>query len=168
MRFAILFLTFFSFSTVASAQILAVAGKSKITLKSFKQQYEGVKKEAINPPTPELFLEDLIRYEIGFQEAEKRGIRKDPEVQKRIKQEIYKALIEKELGKKIDAIKVTEAEMRSYYKKNPELRSSHILIEFKPDANEKEKALALKRTKEIYAEVKSQKDPLQSLLNLFR
>lgn len=167
MRLALTILATLSFSMAASAQVVAVAGNTKITLKEFKEKYEAIKKEAINPPSPELFLEDLIRYEIGVQEAEKRGLQKDPMVQERIKQEVYKALIEKELGKKVDAIKVTESEMRSYYKKNPELRSSHILIEFKPDANEKQREEALKRANDILGEVKKSKRPFEELVKLY-
>jgi peptidyl-prolyl cis-trans isomerase C/peptidyl-prolyl cis-trans isomerase D len=149
------------------AQNLAVVGEVKITLEDFKKKYAEIKVQAINPPPPELFLEDLIRYEIGVQEADKRGLRKDPIVQERFKQELYKALIEKELGKKVDAIKVTDAEMRAYYKRNPEYRSSHILIEYKPDATPEQKADAAKRAKEIYAEVIKSKRPFEELVKLY-
>lgn len=167
MRLALVFCSLVLIGSYASAQVLAVAGKTQITLDEFKKKYSEIKKEAINPPPPDLFLEDLIRYELGIQEAEKRGLRNDPVVQERIRQEVYKALIEKELGKKVDSIKVTEAEMRSYYKKNPELRSSHILIEFKPDASETERAAALKRANEILAEVKKSKRPFEELVKIY-
>ena len=167
MRIALILFLVSTFSYAASAQVLAVAGKSKITLNEFQKKYTEIKKQAINPPSPELFLEDLIRYEIGVQEAEKRGLQKDPIVQERIKQEVYKALVEKEIGDKVDKIKVSESEMKSFYRKNPELRSSHILIEFKPDANEAQRKAALKRTTDILKEVKSSKRPFEELVKIY-
>ncbi|MEO0335433.1 MAG: hypothetical protein AAF202_03515, partial [Pseudomonadota bacterium] len=114
--------------------IVATVGTKKITLAEFKKKFKDVKQNSINPPKPEVFLEDLIRFEMGVQEAEKINLRNDPIVKERFKQEMYKALLEKKLGKQVENIKVNEKEMRRWYKKNPELRLSHILIEFSPTA----------------------------------
>src|SRR5690606_12366134 len=114
--------------------VVAKVGNKNITTSEFNSRYEDVLKQAINPPSKAVFLEDLIRYEIGVQEAEKRNLQNDPAVKERIRQEMYKGLVEKELGDRIKAIKVTENEMKAYYSKNPEIKTSHILIEFKPDA----------------------------------
>src|SRR5690606_16462113 len=119
------------------------------------------------PPSKELFVEDLIRYEIGVQEAMKKGIQEDPIVKERIRQEIYKGLIEKELGKAVSEIKVTEKEMQAYYKKNPEIRTSHILIEFRPDATTEQKKAAKDRATEIYEEVRKSKRPFEELVGLY-
>ena len=167
MRFLLSLFVTLSFGGHALAQNIATVGGTKITLKEFKKKYSDVKKQAINPPSPELFLEDLVRFELGLLEANKRGMKKDPAVQERFKQELYKALVEKELGKKVDRIKVNEKEMRAFYKKNPEYRSSHILIEFKPDASDKQKAIALKRAQELVKEVKSSKRPFEELVKLY-
>jgi parvulin-like peptidyl-prolyl isomerase len=155
------------FAHQAFAQNLAVVGGTPITLQEFQKKYDEIKRQAINPPSPELFLEDLVRYELGVQEANKRGLKNDPIVQERFKQELYKALIEKELGKKVDGIKVNESEMKAHYRKNPELRSSHILIEFKPDANEEQIATARKRAEEILKEVRASKRPFEELVRLY-
>lgn len=156
-----------SFAQSATAQTLAKVGNSEITVKSFKEKYDDVKKQTINPPSPEAFLDDLIRFEMGVQEAEKKKIADDPAVKERLRQELYKALIEKEIGKGVEDINVNEAEMRDYYKKNPEYRSSHILIEFKVDATPEQKAAALKRANEIYEEVKNSKRPFEELVKLY-
>lgn len=160
-----LFLSFFT--QAASAQVLAKVGNREITLESFKEKFAEIKRQTINPPTPEAFLEDLIRFEMGVQEAEKRKIENDPLVKERLRQELYKALIEMEIGKAVEGIQISEAEMRDYYKKNPEYRSSHILIEYKPDATVEQKALALKRANEIYEEVKKSKRPFEELVKLY-
>jgi peptidyl-prolyl cis-trans isomerase C/peptidyl-prolyl cis-trans isomerase D len=159
--------TLFLVPTSLFAQNVATVGSTKITAAEFKTKYEEIKKQAINPPAPELFLEDLVRFELGVQEAEKLGLRNDPMVKDRFKQELYKALIEKELGKDVEKIKVSDSEMRSYYKKNPEYRSSHILIEFKPDATAEQQAAAQKRANEIYKEVRASKRPFEELVKLY-
>jgi parvulin-like peptidyl-prolyl isomerase len=155
------------FSSALRAQVVATVGNTKITLEEFKKKYDEVKRQAINPPTPDLFLEDLVRFEVGVQEANKRGLKNDPQVQDRFNQELYKALVEKEIGKKVDGIKVNEDEMKSYYKKNPEIRSSHILIEFKPDATQEQRDTALARAQEIYKEVKASKRPFEELVRIY-
>ena len=151
----------------ALSQNVAVVGKNPITLKSFKEKYEEVRRQTINPPEPEVFLEDLIRFEVGLQEAEKRKVEKDPVVQEEIRKVVYKHLVEKAIGNAVNKIKISEKEMQQFYKNNPELRTSHILIEIKPGANDKEKAAAKKRAQEIYNEVRKSKRPFEELVKLY-
>lgn len=147
--------------------VVAVVGTKNITVKDLNDKYEEVLKQTLNPPAKDVFLEDLIRYEMGVQEAMKRGIQDEPIVKERIRQEIYKGLIEKELGKAISEIKVTEKEMQAYYQKNPEIRTSHILIEFRPDATDEQKKAAKDRATEIFEEVKKSKRPFEELVGLY-
>jgi peptidyl-prolyl cis-trans isomerase C/peptidyl-prolyl cis-trans isomerase D len=160
-----------SLGTSAFAQsgneVVAVVGSKQVTLKELNEKYDEIVKSTINPPSKELFLEDVIRYEMGVQEAIKKGIPEDPIVKERIRQEYYKGLIEKELGKKVADIKVSDKEMQDYYKSNPELRTSHILIEFRPDATAEQKKAAHDRAKEIYAEVQKSKRPFEELVALY-
>lgn len=151
----------------AADDTVAVVGTKAITVKELNEKYEEILKQTLNPPSKEVFLEDLIRYEMGVQEALKRGVQDEPIVKERIRQEIYKGLIEKELGKAIGEIKVTEKEMQAYYQKNPEIRTSHILIEFRPDANEDQKKAAKDRATEIQEEVRKSKRPFEELVGLY-
>lgn len=148
-------------------EVVAVAGNKSITLKDFNERYNEVAKKSLVPPAKDLFLEDLIRYEIGVQEALKRGIPDEPVVKERVRQEYYKGLIEKELGQKISEIKVTDKEMQQWYKDHPEIRSSHILVEFRPDATAEQKKAAKDRASEIYSEVKKSKRPFEELVGLY-
>lgn len=161
------FLAILFFSSPVLAESVATVGGKNITLQDFKTKYDEVKRQTINPPDPELFLEDLVRYEIGVQEAEKRGLRNDPIVIERINQEMYKALLERAIGDKVSKIKVNEAEMKAFYKDNPELRLSHILIEFKPGSSDKEKSVAQKRAEDIYKEVQASNRPFEELVKLY-
>ncbi|MCB0391723.1 MAG: peptidylprolyl isomerase [Bdellovibrionales bacterium] len=149
------------------ADSVATVGKNNITVDDFQKKYNEVKQQAINPPDPKIFLEDLIRYEVGVQEAEKQKLMDDPLVKEEIKKVIYKALVEKAIGKAVENIKVNEKEMRQYYRNNPEVRTSHILVEIKPGANKSQMAEAEKRAKEIYEEVRSSKRPFEELVKLY-
>lgn len=146
---------------------LATVGSQKITLEDFNKKYNEVKTQSVNPPPKNVFLEDMVRYEVGVQEAEKRGLEKDPIVIDRLHQEMYKALLEKDIGQKVQKIQVTEPEMKTWYKNNPEIRTSHILIEFKPGSTPEQVAEAKKRATEIYDEVKKSKRPFEELVKLY-
>lgn len=156
-----------SFMAFAQKEVVATVGNKKITLDEFTKKLNDIRSQTANPPTKQQFLEDLIRYEVGLQEAEKRNLEKDPIVQDRMRQELYKALLEKELAGKIDAIRVSEAEMQAWYKNNPEVRTSHILIELKPGATPEQRAEAKKRGLEIFNEVKKSKRPFEELVKLY-
>lgn len=160
-------LIFFSFAAQAQSEVIATVGDEKIAIDEFSKRYEEVRKQSLNPPPRELFLEDLIRYKIGLLEAEKRKIKDDPIVAERIQQEIYKGLIEKELGKTVEGIKINENDLVAHYKKNPEIRTSHILIEIKPGSSATERAAAKKRADDIYSQVKSSKRSFEELVNLY-
>ena len=148
--------------------VLATVGDQKIMLKDFEEHYDRVMKAAMNPPTKEQFLEDLIRQEAGVLEARKKGYDRDPRVVSQIKQSIYAGFLEMELGAQIQKKdKPTQAEMKNYYDKNPELRFSFILIEYKMGSTPDEIALARKRATEIYSEVKASKKPFKDLAKLY-
>lgn len=151
----------------AGAQLLATVGSVKITAEEFNRKLEEIRKQAMNPPTPEQFLEDLVRFEVGVQEAEKAKLQNDPLVKERFKQVLYNALLEKQVGKRVEDIKITENEMREYYKKNPEVRLAHILIEIKENAKPEEREAVHKRAQEILDDIKKSKRPFEELVRLY-
>ncbi len=155
------------FAQQTLAQVLARVGNDVITLQQFQQRYQQVKKQTINPPLPRVFLRDYIRFEMGVQEAQRRGIENDPAVREAIRKDLYKGLLNKALGEKIEHIHVTQAEMRNYYAKNPEIRSSHILIQFRPNATPSQIAAARKRADEIYEKVIHSHRPFSQLVKLY-
>ena len=157
-------------STSAWAQkgeVVAQVGKETITAEEFTKKFNEVKSQTMNPPTRDQFLEDLVRFEVGVQEAYKRGLDKDPIVIDRFRQEMYKALLEKDIGPRIQKIQVSDKEMQAWYKNNPELRTSHILIEYKPGATAAQIAEAKKRATEIMSEVNKSKRPFEELVKLY-
>lgn len=152
-------------SAASRAQVLATAGRTTITVEEFKRRYEGIRRLSVNPPTPAQFLEDLVRLEIGAQQAEKEKLDNSIEIKERIKQMLNTALLEKHLGDRLEDIRVTENELRSYYKKSPELHLAHLLFEVKTNATVEERASVKKRALEALAE--SKKRPFEELVKAY-
>ncbi len=159
---------FASFST--HAQVVAKVGNQTITLKEFKSEYQRAKdnmKAMPYSPTPKQFLEDLIRFKVGLQEARKKQITKIPEVKLKMEQELYKALLEVELAKKVEAIKISDSEVASHYKKYPNIRTSHILIRYPIESTPAQISEAQNRAMKIYNDVLKSKRPFFELVQLY-
>ncbi len=153
--------------TPLGAQVLATVGSSKITTADFNRRLDEIRKQSTNPPTTEQFLEDLVRFEVGVQEADKMKLQNEPLVKERYKQLLYNALLEKQIGKRVEEIKITEAELREYYKKSPELRLAHILFDVKLSAKPEDRETVHKRALQILEEVRKTKRPFEELVHLY-
>ena len=57
--------------------------------------------------------------------------------------------------------------MKEYYKKVPEVRLAHIVIEVKENPKPEERAAAHKRAQEIFDDVKKSKRPFEELVRLY-
>jgi peptidyl-prolyl cis-trans isomerase C len=87
------------------------------------------------------FLDSLIRFEVLAKEAARRGLDKDPEVVRTMKQVMIQRLMRDELDTKITADTVTDAEMKTYYDANlseyvkpDEVRVSAIIVKNRAQA----------------------------------
>jgi peptidyl-prolyl cis-trans isomerase C len=87
------------------------------------------------------FLDSLVRFEILAKEAARRGLDKDPEVVRTMKQVMIQKLMRQELDAKITADSVPEAEVRAYYdgnlaefQKPEEVRVSAIILKNRAQA----------------------------------
>lgn len=150
----------------SSATIIQV-GKTKITKRDFDRKYNELASKVVSPPSKKLFMEDLVRYEVGLQEARKKNIQSDPRVVEQVREIVYRGLIEKELGRSIQKIKVSDREMKAFYQKNPEIRTSHILIEIKPNAPIAAQQETKKRAEAIYKKVIASKQPFSESVRLY-
>lgn len=138
-----------SLKAVAATELAKVNTKV-ITLEDFNDKYrENLKFFHFSKPSKENVLDDLIKRELGIQEARKLGLDRDPEVQERMETVLYHALLEKNLGKEFEKIHVTDDEASSYYKKNPEIRTSHIFVAVPAGADKATEEKALKKIKKI-------------------
>ena len=154
-------------SRLNQKRTIASVNKKNITFGIFQTEYERVVDETINPPNKNRFLDDLIQFEIGAQEAEKKNIAANFRVRKEMDKLLYRWLVEKSLGQKVQQIKVSETEMKGYYNKNPEIRTSHIFIELSPEATPGQKVAAKRRAMQIYADVRNSKRPFKELVKLY-
>ncbi|MBL9020481.1 MAG: peptidyl-prolyl cis-trans isomerase [Myxococcales bacterium] len=88
------------------------------------------------------FLDSLVRFEILAKEAYRRGLDKDPEVVRTMKQVMIQKLMRDEFDAKVTAENVPEAEMKAYYDANlseyvkpEEVRVSAIIVKNKAQAD---------------------------------
>jgi peptidyl-prolyl cis-trans isomerase C len=64
------------------------------------------------------FLDSLVRFEVLAKEAYRRGLDKDPEVVRTMKQVMIQKLMRDEFDAKITAESITDAEMKAFYDGN--------------------------------------------------
>jgi peptidyl-prolyl cis-trans isomerase C len=88
------------------------------------------------------FLESLVRFEVLAKEAMRRGLDKDPEVVRTMKQVMIQKLMRDEFDSKVTADTVTDAEIKAYYDANlseyvkpEEVRVSAIILKNKAQAD---------------------------------
>src|SRR6188474_981978 len=87
------------------------------------------------------FLDSLIRFEVLAKEAARRGLDKDPEVVRTMKQVMIQRLMRDEFDAKITAESISDADMRAYYDANladyvkpEEVRASAIVVKNRAQA----------------------------------
>lgn len=141
-----------------AATELAKVNKSVITLEDFSRKYkENLRFFQFKAPTKEGILDDLVKRELGIQEAKSEGLDKDPDVVDRMNTVLYHSLVEKKLSKEFEKIHITDDEAQKYYGSNPEIRTSHIFVAIRPDASAEDVKAADKKIKEIEEKIKEGK-----------
>ncbi len=137
---------------IAATELAKINGTS-ISLEDFNKKYEeNLKFFQYRAPAKKDVLDDLIKRELGVQEAKKLGLDKDPEVIERMNTVLYHALLDKKLGKDFDKINVSDKEAEDYYRKNPEVRTSHIFISLGQNPTPEEEKAAFDRIKKVQDE----------------
>jgi parvulin-like peptidyl-prolyl isomerase len=137
-------------NTIQAATELARINKTVISLEDFNKKYhESLRFFQLKQPTKGDILQELIKRELGIQEAKRMGLDRDPEVIDRMNTVLYHSLLEKKLTKDFEGIHISDEEAKSYYEKNHEIRTSHIFVALKPNASVKEQKEAYERIKKI-------------------
>ena len=95
------------------------------------------------------FLEDLISREVAVQEAQKLKLEKTPAVREQIRSVLFQAALEHGIGEQVAKIRVTDAEAKAFYAKNPEIRISHIFVPISAGAGTAEVQAAAQKIREI-------------------
>ncbi len=159
----ILALSLLSCLVLASPEVHAVTEAARVNDHVITQEEVNARLLEIsraNPavaPTRKLIIEELIKREVAIQEAKKLKLDQDPIVVERINNVLYLALIEKNLGAEFERMTISDSEAKSWYQKNPEIRTSHVFIALPPQATPEEEGRASKRLIEIQSEIKSGK-----------
>ncbi len=150
-------IAFFSLTPVKAATELAKVNGKVITLESFNEKYkENLKFFRYKTPTKKTVLEDMIRRDLGVQEAKRLGVDKDPEVIDRVNTVLYHSLLDKQLAGKFDGIQIADEEVEKYYDANPEIRTSHIFLQLRFDATPAQEAAGMAKMKTILAKVEDE------------
>ena len=136
----------------ASQTVAKINGK-EIGMEDFNKKYqENLRYFHFKAPSKKNVLDDLIKRELGIQEAKRLGLEKDPEIRDRMETVLYHALLEKQLAKEFEKINITDEEAKKYYDANPEIRTSHIFVAVPPGAAKEQENEALKKIKTIQDE----------------
>jgi len=92
------------------------------------------------------FLDNLIRFEVMANEAEKQGYGKDPEVIRTMKQQMISKFLQKEFDAKLKVEDVPDADVQRYYQDHPDefnhvdkVRVGEILVKDKAKAEKVER-----------------------------
>jgi peptidyl-prolyl cis-trans isomerase C len=126
---------------------LAKVGSAVITQADFEREFKNLPQFAQalfqGSAGKERFLDELVKKEMLYQEALKKGLDKDPQYLAKVedfkKLTLVSMLLEKEIESKG---KVTEQDAKNYYEKHKEdfaavsqIRISHILVKTEDEAN---------------------------------
>ena len=99
----------------AESNVLAVIGKTCITLADFEQEIERRRASGRPLGGKVELLEEMVQREVLLQSALKAGFDKDPEVERAYANLLIGKLREKELTPELKALRVTESETRAAY-----------------------------------------------------
>jgi peptidyl-prolyl cis-trans isomerase C len=142
--------------------IVAKVGSSGITQTDFEREMKSLPDYAQQlfegEAGKEKFLDEIIKKEILYQEALKRGLDKSPDFSRKL-EEFKKLTLASELLEKdvMSKNKVTEQEVKDYYNKHKDdftttsqIKASHILVKTEAEAN---KVLARLKKGEKFEEI---------------
>ncbi|MCB9060524.1 MAG: peptidylprolyl isomerase [Halobacteriovoraceae bacterium] len=127
------------------------------------------------PTTRDAVLNDLINRQLGIQKAKKNKLESNDLVRKKTEDILYHAQVSRDLEPRLRDIKVSDEEVKEYYKHSPEYRTSQILFRLKVNASKEEiqdmmaRALdaynRLKAHPELFAEIANKESMSSSALN---
>ena len=109
----------------------------------------------------------MINREIGIQIAKKNKLESDPIVRKKLEDILYHAQISKDLEDQLQAITVADDEVKSYYKKYPEYRTSHVLFRVRVETDVNETTAAMEAAMKVYNTAKNSPDKFAELANKY-
>ena len=148
--------------------VIATVNGSKILKSEFLKRYRQNKLFVSSQEvSKESVLDDMISKVIGVQRAKKNKLHLDPTVNEKIEDILYHAQISKDLEGKLQKIKVSDLDVKNYYKKNKEYRTAQVLLRVKAEATKKEVSQTRRVAEEIYKKAKASPDDFGKLANKY-
>ena len=130
---------------VEEEEVLVTIGDTRITVSDFEERVANLPEmyREIAQRRKDLYIREIINDTLLYQEAVRKGLDRDEEVQRVIEEAARKILIAKLLETEVDSVlEITDEEVEAYYEENrhrymtPEvMRASHILLNSLEDAN---------------------------------
>lgn len=129
-----------------SSAYLAKVGSAAITQEDVNRELKGlpdqIQKMFVGPDGTARFVDELVKKEMLYQEAKKRGLEKNSDYQKKVEDFKKITLISLLLGKELEEkAKVTDKDVKDYYEAhkgelmaNNQVRASHILVKSEEEA----------------------------------
>ncbi|MDH5581926.1 MAG: peptidylprolyl isomerase [Bdellovibrionales bacterium] len=152
----------------AQDNIVAEVNGKKITKEVFDQSFKQNQLFVTNKKvTKEKVLNDLINRALGIEKAKKSGLGNDSTVKEKMNDVLYHAQISKDLEPEFLKIKITDDSVKSYYKKNPEYRTAHILFRVRANPDKAETEEALKQALKVYQAAQKKPGKFSELANKY-
>ncbi len=161
-----LFITNALFANISADKnaVIANVNGTKITLSDFIQAYEQNKLFVSNKKvTKTSVLNDLINRELGIQKAKKLKLDNNPIVKRKMNDVMFHAQVSKDLEPLLKKINIKDSDVKSYYKRNKEYRTAHILFRMLATPKKKEVQAAIKQSLAVYQELKKNPEKFHEL-----
>lgn len=151
---------------------LAKVGPTVITVEEFEeklnQQSPFIRSRYADVDKRKEYLDNQVRFELLAQEALRRGLDKDPEIQDSLKKIIVQKLTRDEFDNRVKLEDISDAEAEKFYQEHPDeyhkpemVRVAHIFLPFGSD-----QAAAKKQADKVAAELRSKKQDHMAFRNL--
>jgi peptidyl-prolyl cis-trans isomerase C len=139
-----------------------------ITLDEFNRRFEQNSQLVPGkaPPKTEV-LKNIVNFELAAQEARRQKLHLDPALKEQFDILLYRALMERNVQPKIEALNVGEDEVKRYYDDNPLIRTSNIILLSKPGMTPDEVKELRDRAAKVLASVKENKKSFEDLARQF-
>ncbi len=160
--------TFAAETTKKGTSAVATINDRVITLDEFNKRYEQNSQLVPGkaPPKTEV-LKNIVNFELAAQEARKQKLHLDPALKEQFDILLYRALMERNVQPKIEALNVAEDEVKKYYDENPLIRTSNIILLSKPGMTLEESKDLKERANKVLASVKENKKSFEDLARQF-
>ena len=170
--FVLFFLTSFPFISVSgknkSDPLIATVNGKKILKSQFEKKLEQRRSFPSNKTVKkEDVLNSMIARIIGAERAKRSGLQKRPEVIEKINDILYHAQISKDMEGKLQKIKISDHDVKTYYNKNKEYRTAQILLRTKAKPDPKNDGKILKVAQEISKKVREAPDKFGEFANRY-